>query len=158
MSIEHKTTCRSQLRHLKPDAMATIKTTSAPMCLQPLRGQVLCARIHSRDAFCEANSFRCLARRVCTRSNVLSVRYHHRHRLLQSIHLSGNRRPDKWKSVSAWNISNWSIADCLRRNYVDEATAQADNLTFANSNTFVLRADDTTVSIRYDVRSKFSFL
>ncbi|KZT27803.1 glycoside hydrolase family 16 protein [Neolentinus lepideus HHB14362 ss-1] len=31
-----------------------------------------------------------------------------------------------------------------RVNYVDEATAQADNLTYASGNTFILRADDTT--------------
>jgi hypothetical protein len=30
------------------------------------------------------------------------------------------------------------------RNYVDESTARAQNLTYASSDTFVLRADDTT--------------
>ena len=33
----------------------------------------------------------------------------------------------------------------LFRNYVDEATAQSLNLTYATSNTFIMRADDTTV-------------
>ena len=33
----------------------------------------------------------------------------------------------------------------LDSNYVDEATAQSKNLTYANGNTFILRADDTTV-------------
>ena len=33
----------------------------------------------------------------------------------------------------------------LSRNYVDEATAQSLNLTYATSNTFIIRADDTTV-------------
>ena len=31
------------------------------------------------------------------------------------------------------------------RNYVDQDTAIAQNLTYANGNTFILRADDTTV-------------
>ena len=33
----------------------------------------------------------------------------------------------------------------LFRNYVDEATAQSLNLTYTTSNTFIMRADDTTV-------------
>ena len=33
----------------------------------------------------------------------------------------------------------------LSRNYVDEATAQNLNLAYATSNTFIMRADDTTV-------------
>lgn len=33
----------------------------------------------------------------------------------------------------------------LSRNYVDEATAQSLNLTYVASNTFVMRADDTTI-------------
>ena len=33
----------------------------------------------------------------------------------------------------------------LFRNYVDEATAQSLNLTYATSNTFIMRANDTTV-------------
>ena len=33
----------------------------------------------------------------------------------------------------------------LRRNYVDQATALAQNLTYASGDTLILRADDTTV-------------
>ena len=32
-----------------------------------------------------------------------------------------------------------------RRNYVDQATALAQNLTYASGDTLILRADDTTV-------------
>jgi hypothetical protein len=39
----------------------------------------------------------------------------------------------------------------LRRNYVDKATAVAQNLTYASSDHFVLRADHTTTLSPSDV-------
>lgn len=38
-----------------------------------------------------------------------------------------------------------AVCSPSRRNYVDQATALSKNLSYANGDTFILRADDTTV-------------
>jgi hypothetical protein len=73
--------------------------------------------------------------------------------LLQLLLLRGYPGSDPRPCVSAHSCTSLNVIFCsltwkpATRNYVDKATAQAQNLTFASSDTFILRADyKTTLS------------
>lgn len=73
-------------------------------------------------------------------------RHHHRVRLSKQFQFRSNRGSDAWSSVQhSFYVRDFPIDTWLFRNYVNAATAASQNLTFASSNTFILRADHMSV-------------
>ena len=85
--------------------------------------------------------------RICSRRYVLANGQPHGHRISSVIHRSIRGRSYSWTSVSHSNIMDEILFAKVRlfRNYVNAATAASLNLTYASGDTFILRADSTTV-------------
>lgn len=59
--------------------------------------------------------------------------------------MGGYRRSNQWQSVSSQNtVKLYRDADCRGSEYVSQATALAENLTYATDTSFVMRADSST--------------
>lgn len=136
----------TSLRYKTPQVRLTARPPCRPhdTCQPPGPTSLL----NPQDAvvlFCSLCGPHFRARR--SRRDVPSNRQPSRHWFSEVFQSPGDFRPHPWTSVRVHHVSVVSVSVSHKYStsqYVDQQTALAENLTYAFSDTFIIRADHTT--------------